>query len=103
MFYYIVNKTLWRVKLLGAGPGQTHQYSNKEQRRLESIVTKTSEGTMSKDTITSLEEHFGNMRDPRVVGRCDHKLMDIIIVAICAGLNGVWLSICSNTIRLRGA
>ncbi len=32
---------------------------------------------MSKYTITSLEEQFGNMRDPRVVGGCDHKLMDI--------------------------
>lgn len=28
------------------------------------------------------------MPDPRVTGRCDHKLIDIIIVAICAVLSG---------------
>jgi predicted transposase YbfD/YdcC len=28
------------------------------------------------------------MPDPRVVGRCDHKLLDIIIIAVCAVLSG---------------
>ena len=36
----------------------------------------------------SLEVYFGDMPDPRVTGRCDHKLIDIILVAICAILSG---------------
>jgi predicted transposase YbfD/YdcC len=28
------------------------------------------------------------MPDPRVVGRCDHKLLDIVLIAICAALSG---------------
>jgi len=36
----------------------------------------------------SLEECFGEMADPRVVGRCDHVLSDIILVAVCAVLSG---------------
>src|SRR5574337_681808 len=36
----------------------------------------------------SLEHYFGDMPDPRVVGRCDHKLLDIILIAICAVLCG---------------
>jgi predicted transposase YbfD/YdcC len=43
---------------------------------------------MDEHTLSSLEEHFGDMSDPRVVGRCAHKLVDIIIVAICAVLSG---------------
>jgi predicted transposase YbfD/YdcC len=43
---------------------------------------------MSRNSIISLEEQFGDMPDPRGVGRCDHKLLDIIIVAICAVLSG---------------
>jgi len=36
----------------------------------------------------SLSAYFGDMPDPRVTGRCDHKLIDIILVAICAVLSG---------------
>jgi predicted transposase YbfD/YdcC len=43
---------------------------------------------MDDEARTSLEEHFGDMPDPRVRGRCDHKLIDIILVAICAVLSG---------------
>jgi predicted transposase YbfD/YdcC len=32
----------------------------------------------------SIETCFADLDDPRVSGRCDHKLMDIIIIAICA-------------------
>lgn len=31
----------------------------------------------------SLAEHFGSLEDPRVLGRTRHKLMDIILIAIC--------------------
>ena len=43
---------------------------------------------MSSPGFENLEEHFGDMPDPRVVGRCDHKLQDIIMIAICAVLCG---------------
>jgi predicted transposase YbfD/YdcC len=43
---------------------------------------------MSEQPFQSLEEHFGDLPDPRVVGRCDHNLLDIIIIAICAVLCG---------------
>ena len=36
----------------------------------------------------SLERYFGGMPDPRVVGRCEHKLLDIILIAICGVLCG---------------
>jgi len=36
----------------------------------------------------SIEECFKELPDPRVQGRCDHKLMDMIIIAICAVLSG---------------
>jgi predicted transposase YbfD/YdcC len=36
----------------------------------------------------SLEECFGDRPDPRVEGRCDHVLIEIIMVAVCAGLSG---------------
>lgn len=43
---------------------------------------------MDDEAKISLEAYFGDMPDPRVTGRCDHKLIDIIIVAICAVLSG---------------
>jgi len=43
---------------------------------------------MGDQARTSLEDYFGDMPDPRVTGRCDHKLIDIIMVAICAVLSG---------------
>jgi predicted transposase YbfD/YdcC len=50
---------------------------------------------MSNKVQTSLEECFGDLPDPRVRGRCDHKLMDIIIIAICGALCGAdsWVGI----------
>jgi len=38
--------------------------------------------------FASLEECFGDVPDPRVVGRCDHLLVEIIMVAVCAVLCG---------------
>jgi hypothetical protein len=39
---------------------------------------------MSPEFTTSLENCFGGLPDPRVSGRCDHKLLDIIIIAVCS-------------------
>src|SRR5579859_6693528 len=36
----------------------------------------------------SLERYFGDLGDRRVEGRCEHKLLEIIIIAICAVLCG---------------
>ena len=36
----------------------------------------------------SLEACFGDIPDRRVVGRCDHILVEIIVVAICGVLSG---------------
>src|SRR5262249_4904870 len=44
------------------------------------------EATMQDDN--SLARYFGDLPDPRVVGRCEHKLLDIIVIAICAVLCG---------------
>jgi len=50
---------------------------------------------VSKQMQSSVEECFGDLRDPRVAGRCDHKLIDIIIIAICGVLCGAdsWVGI----------
>jgi predicted transposase YbfD/YdcC len=43
---------------------------------------------MSETPFASLEDHFGEMPEPRVEGRCEHRLIEIIIVAICGVLCG---------------
>lgn len=50
---------------------------------------------MSNELQTSLEDCFGDLPDPRVQGRCDYKLLDIIIIAICGALCGAesWVGI----------
>ena len=40
---------------------------------------------MNEQPFASLEACFGDMPDPRVQGRCDHALIDIILIAVCAG------------------
>jgi predicted transposase YbfD/YdcC len=50
---------------------------------------------MAYESCLSLEECFSDLPDPRVQGRCDHKLMDILIIAVCAALCGAdsWVGI----------
>lgn len=43
---------------------------------------------MSEQPFCSLEACFSDLPDPRVQGRCDHKLVDIILIAVCAVLCG---------------
>lgn len=43
---------------------------------------------MSEQPFTSLETCFGDLPDPRVQGRCDHKLIDIVLIAVCGVLCG---------------
>jgi predicted transposase YbfD/YdcC len=39
---------------------------------------------MAETPIGSLEEHFGDLPDPRVERTREHKLLDIVIITICA-------------------
>lgn len=43
---------------------------------------------MSEQPSSSLEACLGYLPDPRVQGRCDHKLIDIVPIAVCAVLCG---------------
>jgi predicted transposase YbfD/YdcC len=43
---------------------------------------------MSGPIFSSLEDCFSDLPDPRVQGRCDHKLIDMIIITICAVICG---------------
>lgn len=44
---------------------------------------------------SSIEACFGELADARVQGRCDHKLIDIIIIAVCAMITGAesWVEV----------
>lgn len=43
---------------------------------------------MADPVFSSLEECFSELPDPRVQGRCDHKLIDLIIITVCAVICG---------------
>jgi hypothetical protein len=38
---------------------------------------------------SNLEKYFGDLPDPRVVGRCEYKQVEIIVIAIRTVLSGV--------------
>lgn len=42
----------------------------------------------SKDAIEALIEQFRELEDPRVEGRTDHDLLDILVLALCAVMSG---------------
>ncbi len=50
---------------------------------------------MSTPTTASLLDHFATMPDPRVEYLCEHKLLDIITIAICGVICGAddWVEI----------
>jgi len=43
---------------------------------------------MCDQPLASIEACFGELPDPRVQERCDHKLLDIIMIALCAVICG---------------
>jgi len=43
---------------------------------------------MAKSPVQGIEEYFSQVKDPRVEGRKEHKLIDIIVIAICAVICG---------------
>lgn len=50
---------------------------------------------MSNEDPISLIVSFRDLPDPRVEGRCDHKLIDIIVIAVCAVIAGAetWVDV----------
>ncbi len=50
---------------------------------------------MSENPVQSLEDCFSTVPDPRVLGRCDHKLLDILMIAVCAVIAGAesWVEV----------
>lgn len=50
---------------------------------------------MKRSTGTSIEECFVDLTDPRVEGRTDHKLLDILVITICAVISGAdtWVDV----------
>lgn len=50
---------------------------------------------MSKEGPINLIVSFQDLPDPRVEGRCDHKLIDIIVIAVCAVIAGAesWVDV----------
>lgn len=49
----------------------------------------------TQDSSTTLVSHFSVLKDPRVTGRSDHKLIDIIVIAVCGVICGAddWIAI----------
>lgn len=45
--------------------------------------------------IDSIEEHFRELPDLRVSGRCEYRLIDLIIIAVCASITGAnsWVEV----------
>lgn len=50
---------------------------------------------MSDGQNSRLTEAFETMSDPRVEGRCEHKLVEIVVIAVCAVLTGAesWVEV----------
>jgi predicted transposase YbfD/YdcC len=50
---------------------------------------------MAGENAISLVSSFQDLPDPRVEGRCDHKLIDIIVIAVCAVIAGAenWVDV----------
>lgn len=43
---------------------------------------------MDSSITATIENHFSSLTDPRVTGRIDHKLIDIITITLCAVISG---------------
>jgi len=52
------------------------------------IIENKKELTMSLSPTAFIETHFGSLRDPRAAHSIDHKLLDILIITICATISG---------------
>ena len=50
---------------------------------------------MNEKPCKSMSAAFSELSDPRVEGRCEHKLLDIVIIAVCAVITGAesWVEV----------
>jgi len=50
---------------------------------------------MAEHSVASIEHHFGDLQDPRIDRTKRHKLLDIVVIAICGVICGAddWVSI----------
>ena len=50
---------------------------------------------MENGSAASIAACFGDITDPRVEGRCEHRLIEVIIIAICAIITGAesWVEV----------
>ena len=50
---------------------------------------------MSNEVVATIKEYFGEVRDPRQLGKVDHSLINIIFITICGVLCGAnsWVAI----------
>lgn len=50
---------------------------------------------MDQDPATSIDKHFSNLEDPRIERTKRHKLLDILVIAICAVICGAdnWVEV----------
>jgi hypothetical protein len=39
-------------------------------------------------SVEKLVEHFSALEDPRCAGKVDHRLIDILVIAVCGGVCG---------------
>jgi predicted transposase YbfD/YdcC len=53
------------------------------------------EDAMETAVGTSIVEHFSTLTDPRILLKTDHKLIDIVVIALCAVIGGAddWVEI----------
>src|SRR6218665_1136248 len=72
-FVYIQRITISRFK---SGSGIVPTLGFQEQEMAE------------KDTIEEIIEQLRQLKDPRVAGRTDHNLLDILVLALCAVMSG---------------
>jgi len=43
---------------------------------------------VGREFVEGLRVCFGDLKDPRVVGRCDHVLLDIVSITLLAVMSG---------------
>ncbi len=50
---------------------------------------------MKSNSIGIIEKHFSGLTDPQVVERSEHRLLDIVVIAICGVICGAegWIDI----------
>ena len=50
---------------------------------------------MTRNPVATMTEHFGRVEDPRIDRTKLHKLVDIIVIAICAAICGAdgWVGV----------